>query len=97
MVSNGKILKDFDEIAYKTSDMQLLENFENLTPKTSQFHILLHFQNRNFGRVCCFTGQKADFVLLGLPLGGRPSPQKVPLVFIQSKTYDDCKMFKNTA
>ena len=84
MVSNGKIMKNFDEITHKTPHRLFLEKF----PKFSKFskifenppppnHFLLHFSERNFGRVGCSIGQKANFMLLGHPRGR--SPQKIPL------------------
>ena len=81
MVSNGEILKNFDEVTHKTSHCPFLENFEkyfffeNLTPK---LHSLLHFYERNFGRVCCSMGQKTDFVLLGSPI--RVGPPRTSLI-----------------
>ena len=47
MVSNGKILKNFDEITHKTPLRLFFENFQKfrefLTPKTLKNHFLLNF------------------------------------------------------
>ena len=68
MVSNGKILKNFDEIAYKTPHRLFLENFrkfrkiskifENLTPKTPQNSLFIAFLRRNFWPSVLFYGSK---------------------------------------
>ena len=85
MVSNGKILKNFDEITYKTPHRLFLENFrkirkfskifEFLTPKTPKNSLFIAFLRKKFWPSVLFYGsKKADFVILGPPL--RVGPPK---------------------
>ena len=84
-VSNGKILKNFDEIAYKTPHRLFLENFrkfrkiskifENLTPKTPQISLFIAFLRRNFWPSVLFYGSKKPILCCWDPPRGRVPPK----------------------
>ena len=63
MVSNGKILKNIDEITHKTPHRPFLENrlkilkiFENLTPKTPQNSLFIASLGKKFWPNVLFYG-----------------------------------------
>ena len=98
MVSNGKILKNFDEITHKTPHRLFFENFrkfrkfskifENLTPKTPLNSLFIAFLSDKFwSSVLFYRSKKADFVVLGPPPPLGSVPPRISLINIKQNKH----------